>query len=118
MVGRIRPHLDPDAERDLFEGIARRGGSEWACELRGCLSVLIDLMHDNCQTSVPELQDAVRRIVFEHTDIDEGGDAQHHDTHTALRQIEVVINELERIRRKRINRGDWSQVPCPPLMFG
>lgn len=118
MVGRIRPHLDPESERDLLEGISRHGEPEWACELRGCLPVLVDLMHDNCDTPVAQLQSAIRQVIFEHTNVDEGGDAQHHDTRTALRQIELVINELERIRLKRLHHGDWTEVRCPPLMFG
>ena len=101
-----------------MRAIVARGGSEWAVSLRGCLPHLIDLLHEHCDRPVRSMREQVWRVVVEQTDVDEGGDVQHHDPELVRMQVNLLVDQLERIRTMRLESGVWSSVPCPPIMFG
>ncbi len=118
MVGCDQNPFDVESESELMRAITVRVGEDWASALRGCLPMLVALMHSHCNRPVSQLRHQVWQIVVERMDVDEGGDVQHHNPRLLDQQADMLVEELESIRLRRLERGDWSKLPCPPIMFG
>lgn len=108
-----------EAERHLQRFMQNHADPRWYMELRYCVPQIVELLNlDSSEAGFEELVAAVRRIVLEHCQVDEGGDAMLHGDQGLDREIELLAAELCRLRRARTRRGEASGTPVPPLMCG
>lgn len=116
MAGQYPLPVSVDAERVLYRAIQEHCGEVWACELRRCLPLLIELVCEQPHTPACDLAPAIRRIICEQADCDEGGDANHHTPQAIEAQIELIVSNIESLR---LNSASEHAHDAPaPLMCG
>ncbi|MEE9211756.1 MAG: hypothetical protein V3U29_03785 [Phycisphaeraceae bacterium] len=81
---------------------------------------LLALVAESHGQPVQRIAPLIRQLIIEKTFVDECGDCVMDAEH--LRQVEqqvkTIVRVLEKVRRKALARGEWSNAPVTPQMFG
>ena len=110
--------ITSEAHATLNDVIQRYADDISSAELRYCVPRLINLLYESHDHPVDDLMPGVRLLVTECCDCDEGGDAFVHHADKLDIFVRQITRALERIRGALHTRGQWSQVPVPPQLFG
>ncbi|MAE61193.1 MAG: hypothetical protein CMJ49_07535 [Planctomycetaceae bacterium] len=110
--------ITSEAHARLYEVIQQHGDAISSAELRYCVPRLVNLLYDSHDHLVDDLTPSVRLLVAEHCDCDEGGDAPIHHADKLDVIVRHITRALEDLRSALHKRGQWSQVPVPPQLFG
>jgi len=67
-----------------------------------------------------QIRPMIRRLLIEKMFMDHTGDSMHNATgHWSLqKQVDHIVTALELVRQHAMSRGQWSDQPSPPLMYG
>ena len=86
----------------------------------GLLRELIELLETQHECPVRHLVPTIRLLILEHDLIDDGGDqsAERSLQHRVDELVELYVEMLEQVRQRAITRGEWSDLPATPQMFG
>ena len=109
-------HVNPILHQRLVETIRERAHPKWAEELCYLTPMLIDLMADAHDRPVEQSEPAIRALLREHSRVT--ADPVFFDPRAFERHVHMLVEELEALRRERLENGEWSEVCVPPQMFG
>jgi len=120
--------------RDLFDGEwqdvkqqarSAAGVVEAECEAvaaRMLLPWLVELLAESHNHAQPaqELEPAIRRMVVEHSFVEESGDPVTGGQRSEVVElyVTVFVRVLEGVRQRALAAGTWSRMPASPQMFG
>jgi hypothetical protein len=110
--------LTVEAERELWLLLQSQCDVRWFQELNHCVRNLAELLIETHDRPIEELAEPVRHLIVENCQVDDAGDAPVHDEQSLENQIRIVLRGLDRVRHVHLRRGDWSDMPVPPLMCG
>ena len=84
------------------------------------LRELVGLLEESHDRPVRELVPTIRLLILEHEFTDHAGDSAGN---LSLQErvdelVELFVNLLEKLRQQAITRGEWSELPASPQMFG
>ena len=112
-------HVNPQLEEWLGRAVDNNFDACWSQEIRCCVPRLVDLMFETHDRPIEQVAPAVRSIIFESCQLDEGGDAAEHSSTGELDSaIFRLVREMQRLRTVEERHGAWSAAPVPPLMCG
>jgi hypothetical protein len=113
-------HCADHLERSLANAVGRHSADwPWMINVRHCVPQLAELLAETRDEPIERLAPAVRSVLLERCEVDVGGDlAEHSDYHQIEHATDLLLKEMERVRRIEFRRGDWSDAPVPPLMCG
>ncbi|MDH3583817.1 MAG: hypothetical protein OER86_06345 [Phycisphaerae bacterium] len=87
-------------------------------QLRHCVPHLIRLISEVHHQPVRDCETLIRRIILEQSQFSTTSEASAPTPPVFDREIQLVIEELERLRQAGIRDGYWSQDSVPPQMYG
>lgn len=107
-------HIDVDTEHELIDTISTRSAAEWIADVHNFVPHLVHLLQESHHTPAKQHAPTVRQIVTEHcrTQMFE------RNAEAIDKQIDVILDAMEQVRRQRLKSGTWSDAPVPPMMFG
>ncbi len=97
--------------------------AEYAVELSPVIAVLpglIRLVSECHDQPISKFRPTIDRLIREQEFVDLGGDSivdPHLNVHTE-QYVELTIRVLERVRLEDHEKGEWSDAPATPQMFG
>ena len=91
-----------------------------ACPIVWIIPELVDLVAGTRDRHVKSLEPVIRRRVRDLSFINESGDpfAEEERQRSIDRQIKVMTRVLSQVKGLAVSRGQWSDVPVTPQMFG
>ena len=109
-----------------------RGGAEAStaaasvceCPTLWLLPQLVDMISESCDRPVAQLAPTIKRLIVEHTFHGLSGDYPVNiafaeaGTRSIERQVRTMVRVLELVRRSALAKGQWSDTPVTPQMFG
>jgi hypothetical protein len=117
MDSNARTQLDVEIEDRLIRKLSHRCDPRWRVDLPGYLPRLVQMLNQSHDRPMTEYAEAIRTIMREHSRVDHG-DSRGEIAKSLNRHVKLVIETLEQIRVERLERGQWSDAPVPPLMCG
>jgi len=100
------------------------GSTLTRCPLVHLLPQMLRLVEERHDHKVQDLASAVRQLVLESVFDDIGpnfGDSADMDDAgyvTTEQNVKILLRVLEKLRRSALRRGQWSDLPVTPQMFG
>lgn len=112
-------HINQQWEQWLNRAVDHNFDPYWAQEIRRSVPRLVDLLYEMHDQPIDRVAPAVRSIIFESCQLDEGGDAAEHSSTGELDSaIFRLVREMDSLRKREASQGAWSSEPVPPLMCG
>lgn len=108
-------HVDPLLQESLLKSLEKRSDPNWLHAVRECVPICLDLMAEAHEKPAQRYEPIIRTILHDHCRIPLHPTQENAELD---RHVQLLVRELERTRVELCAAGEWSQVPCPPLMFG
>mgnify|MGYP006306604105 FL=1 len=87
--------------------------------MRRCVDQLIQRLAESADLPAEQVDEIVRQAMREYCEAaDEAGDNPTHDPRQIDQCVEMVIAEIQEVRRSRGHNSPWGEAPVPPQMFG
>lgn len=109
-------HVNPVVQQRLIDAICERAQSKWRGELCYLAPMLLDLVTESHERPVEDLEPAIRALLREHSRVT--ADPVFFDPRAFDHHVQLLVEELESIRREQVAQGAWSEACVPPQMFG
>jgi hypothetical protein len=102
----------------LKEAIRDGAAADWREDLCLCVPHLIELMESAHNRPMSDSRDAIRSVVADYCMRGDLGEMHEGGSVMLEVHVKLLVKELEKCRRVRIDKGNWSDAPIPPQMFG
>jgi hypothetical protein len=108
-------HIDPCHQSELIRVLQRSADPKCYPALAECVPICLDLMAEAHAKPADRYKPVIATILSDRCRLPMT-DPKHQAEHE--RQVELLVTELEKLRVQLCRQGKWSEVACPPQMFG
>ena len=110
--------IDSELRRCFFSALHQHADPEWADDLCNCIDPVLALLHDHHDAPVSRNEPAIHRIISDRCLTGAGGAMHFEHAESIDRHVRLFIRELNKLMHVQLKRGEWSDAPVPPQMFG
>lgn len=109
-------HGKDEVRHRLVTRLQRKAAPHWRADLLGCVPELVRLMDEAHDVSILSISACVRDVVTQRCMTGAGCSA--HDAAELELHVALVLDAMDRARRRELRDGEWDATPVPPQMFG